>query len=475
MEEKLKLNLQQRQVQTLTPLQMQLVKVLEMNGPEVEEYVREVLDENPALEVVGEAEEADSRYGESAEELQQADYRNEDEMPTTMAERAGRRGEGVVYETAATSRGETLYEAIMRYLSETGSDAQDMLIGEYVAGNIDDNGYLMRRIDEITDDIAIHAGMEVEEGDVRRVWRKIREMEPAGIGATDLRDCLLLQLKRMGDEDESVVLAREIIEHYFDVFSKLHYEKLAALTGADEEKIAEVYEVVRGLNPKPGLMFSGASDADDRVRHIIPDFNVYADEDRGEITVSLANRLPELQIEKAFREDVSGMGKANQAAQAFIKQRRDDATGFMKVLEMRQQTLLRIMSAIVKLQRRFFMTEDVKDLKPMILKDVAALTGDDLSVISRATSGKYVSTQRGIYPLKLFFSERPTEGSDVSAHEILDSIEKIIDEEDKRHPMSDSDIAERLEAQGYGIARRTVTKYRERLGIPVARLRREMK
>lgn len=474
MEEKLKLNLQQRQVQTLTPLQMQLVKVLEMNGPEIEEYVREVIDENPALEAVGDPEGMAEGYGESAEELQQADYRNEEEMPAGVLERGGAR-RGAMYETAATNRGDTLYEAIMQYLSEAGCDAREMLIGEYVAGNIDDNGYLMRRIDEIADDVAIHAGIEADEAEVRRVWHEIREMDPAGIGATDLRDCLLLQLKRMGDENKSVVLAREIVEHYFDVFSKMHFEKLASMLGVDDEAIAEAYDVVRGLNPKPGTVFSGASDADDRARHIVPDFNVCADSESGEITVSLANRLPELQIEKTFSDEATASLKGNQQAMAFVKQRREDAGNFIRVLEMRQQTLFNIMCAIVELQRAFFMSEDVRDLKPMILKDVAAKTGYDLSVISRATSGKYVATPRGVYPLKLFFSERPTEGSDASAHEILDSIEKIIDAENKQHPLSDAEIAEMLEEQGYGIARRTVTKYRERLGLPVARLRRGMK
>lgn len=446
-----------------------------MNGPEVEEYVREVLDENPALEAVGDVEEPNDGYEESAEELQQADYRNEDEMPSGVMERVSGRGEKVVYETAATSRGETLYEAIMRYLSEIGCDAREILIGEYVAGNIDDNGYLMRRIDEIADDIAIHAGFEADEDEVRKVWRKIRKMDPAGIGATDLRDCLLLQLKRMGDADKNVVLAREIVEHYFDVFSKMHFEKLASMLGVDDEAIAGAYDVVRGLNPKPGTVFNGASDAEDRVRHIIPDFYVYSDPESGEITVSLANRLPELQIERTFREETAGNLKDNQSAQAFIRQKRDDANSFIKVIEMRQQTLFSIMSAIVELQRPFFLSDDVRELKPMILKDVSAKTGYDLSVISRATSGKYVATQRGVYPLKFFFSERPTEGSDVSAHEILDSIEKIIEGEDRLHPLSDAEIAEALEQQGYGIARRTVTKYRERLGLPVARLRRGLK
>lgn len=479
-EERLGLHLHQRQVQTLAPLQMQLVKVLEMNESEIEDYVNEVLDENPALERADDTNGETGEYGESAEDLQRADYGSEDDIPPVKLEQRGWQGPREIIETSSTMRGETLYEAIMRQFSEAGSSPHEMLIGEYVAGNIDNNGYLERRLDEIVDDIAIHAGFDVTEDEVRGVWEKIRAMEPAGIGAVDLRDSLLIQLKRKEEEDfdqgisnEAVVTAKEIVEHYFDVFSKMHFEKLSSLTGKTTGQIAEAIEEIRDLNPKPGAVFTGTSEAEERANHITPDFTVLV-EPSGHVSISVNNRLPELQIEESFVDDGWAKGSDGGKAAAFIKQKRDEASNFIKVLKIRQQTLMDIMRAIYGLQSEFFKDDDKSKLKPMILKDVERITGYDLSMISRATSGKYVATQRGVYPLKMFFSERPTEDSDVSQHELLNAIKEIINGENKRKPLSDSDIQTMLEERGYGIARRTVAKYREKLGFPVARLRRDI-
>lgn len=482
-EERLGLYLHQRQTQTLAPLQMQLVKVLEMNESEVEDYVNEVLDENPALERIDDMNGDEGDYSESAEDLRRADYGNDDDLPPVKLEQHGWARPREIIETSSAMRGETLYEAIMRQFSEMGASSRQMLVGEYVAGNIDNNGYLERRPDEIVDDIAIHAGFEVSEGEVDEAWKRIREMEPAGIGATDLRDSLLIQLKRKEEEEskpesgdkrnEAVSVAREIVEHYFDVFSKMHFEKLSSLMGKSNEQIADAIEEIRDLNPKPGAIFTGTSEADERVNHISPDFTVLV-EPSGYVSIMVNNRIPELQIEESFVDDSWTKGSDGGKAAAFIRQKRDEASNFIKVLKMRQQTLMDIMRAIYSLQSEFFKDEDQSKLKPMILKDVERLTGYNLSMISRATSGKYVATQRGIYPLKMFFSERPTEDSDVSQHELLGAIKEIINNEDKRKPLSDAEMQTMLEQKGYGIARRTVAKYREKLGFPVARLRRNL-
>ncbi|MBQ9072916.1 MAG: RNA polymerase factor sigma-54, partial [Muribaculaceae bacterium] len=297
---------------------------------------------------------------------------------------------------------------------------------------------------------------------------KVRAFDPAGVGAVDLRDCLLLQLKRK-KTSENVKLAIEIISDYFDLFSKMHYDKLCSLLNIGQQQLKEAIEEIRTLNPKPGSSIS-ESLADERARHIIPDFSV--DVDGGNITLTLLNNIPDLQIESTFAEDSEVTISSRQYdAMAFIKQKRDEAKGFMQVLKMRQETLYRVMSAIIKIQREFFLTEDESLIRPMILKDVKALTGYDMSVISRAVTGKYVTTARGVYPLKLFFNERPKDDDDTSFHEIQAVLKEIIDAEDKNKPLSDKAITEALTKRGYDIARRTVAKYRERMGFPVARLR----
>lgn len=476
--ESLSLHLNQRQQQTLTPMQLQFVRVLEMNGPEVEDEVQRALDDNPALEAVSPDDQTPDagaeQFTESAEEMQMADYRNEDEMPSYRLEARNHSADDRYYEPVAVERAESLMDYLDSQISELHLSAIDRQIALYIAGNVDDNGYMSRPLDAIADDLAFQAGIDVDLDHVRRMWNVVRGLDPAGVGAMDLRDCLLLQLKRRKADDPAVAMAREIVEHYFDLFSRMHFERLQNMLGADEPTFRKALETIRTLNPKPGALITGGAD-DDRTRHITPDFLVEADEN-GTLTVTLLNRLPQLQIEQSFAEGSASDRMAGGQADAmlFIKQKRDEANTFMKVIAMRQQTLFRVMSAIARIQHRFFVTEDPLDLKPMILKDVAALTGDDLSVISRATAGKYVATRQGVYPLKFFFNERPKESVDASSHEILAELRRIIDSEDKKNPLADVDIAEALKKAGYDIARRTVAKYRERLGIPVGRLRKRL-
>lgn len=461
-----------RQQQTLTPMQIQYVRLLEMNGPEIEEEVREALDENPALEAVDDSHHEEEEYGESAEQMQMADYATADDIPSAQL---ARRGADRDYEPVVADHGDTLMEIVMRQLAESGLPEEELTIASHIAGNIDDNGYMTRPLQSIADDIAIDSGFEPEPDAMKRVWQAIRACEPAGVAAVDLRDCLLLQLRRRSDSnDPAVKTATEIVEHYFDIFSKMHRERLQTALGADDETFARAIEVIRGLNPKPGALVSSAAD-DDRMRQITPDFQVEVEPDSQKITLTLPNNLPHLQIEKSFAADTPvPRGRGSADAALFLRQRRDEAQTFIKVLSMRQETLFRVMSAIIQLQRDFFLTDDRSRLHPMILKDVAALTGYDLSVISRATAGKYVATQRGVYPLRLFFSERPGDENDASSHEVLEAIRNIIDKEDKRSPLPDAEIAQMLASRGYKLARRTVAKYRERLGLPVCRLRRHL-
>lgn len=475
MKESLKLSLSQKLQQRLSPLQMRFVRMLEMTGPEVEEEVRRELDDNPALEVAdrSENESPEDDFHESAEEMQLADYKDEDEIPAYRLEARNSSRDDRYYEPVAVAAENSLGEWLTDQLRETDMSEAELLAASYIVGNIDDNGYLTRTLRQILDDLAINAGLDMTMEQLKEVAERIRSLDPAGVCAYDLRDCLSLQLKRL-EPSEARKNAIEIVDYYFDLFSLRHYDRLAAALGIDREKLREAIEVIRSLNPKPGGMI-GDSEADARSRHIIPDFNVEVDGDT--ITLTLLNNIPELAIEKSFVGESDGFAVASTAASrkdalAFISRKREDATDFIDLLRLRQQTLYNVMAAIVRLQHDFFVSEDETQLRPMILKDVSRETGYDLSVISRATAGKYVSTPVGIYSLKFFFNERVGgDDDDTSSREILAVIREIIEGEDHRHPLSDDALMKELNERGYEIARRTVSKYRERLGFPVARLR----
>lgn len=481
MEESLRLSTEQKLQQRLTPLQVQFVKMLEMTGPEVEEEVRRALDDNPALEQCDNddnnnlTEDSTETFNESAEEVQLADYRDEDDIPSYRLEARNHSADDKYFEPIAVdSSGDTLIETLNSQLMEFNLDETQQAIAQYIIGNLDDNGYMTRDLNAIIDDLAFNVGIDVSITYLKQIFNIVRSLEPAGVGAIDLRDCLLLQLRRK-EQSKLVAIATDIIDNYFDLFSKMHYDRLRSILNLSIEELKEVLAVITSLNPKPGSIITGG--ISDSTRHIIPDFSIEVN-DNEEITLTLLNRIPELQIEETFSESACEIKpnatRSQREAATFIKQKRDEASGFIKILKMRQETLYQVMKAIVKLQHDFFLTDDESRIRPMILKDIAAITGHDLSVISRATAGKYVMTQRGTYPLKLFFNERPKEDDDTSSHEILAVLKDIISNENKKKPLSDEAITQILVDKGYDIARRTVAKYRERLGLPVARLRKEL-
>lgn len=481
MKESLSQSLEQRLQLRLSPMQMRLVRMLEMTEPEIEEEVRREVDDNPALEVVDTpvaGEEPTETYGESAEQMQLADYRDEDDIPPYRLEANNRSADDVRFEPVAVAAGESLMESLMSQLAETDLSQRQLAIARYIVGNIDDNGYMTRTLPQIDDDLAIDAGIEVDMAEIKDIFARIRSLDPAGVGAYDLRDCLSLQLRRMPDS-EAVRTAREIVDNYFDVFSLRHFDRLASLLGISRESLREADEVIRSLDPKPASRF-GESDADDRARHIVPDF--YVEVDRNDrITVLMPGSLPELAIERSFDVDdeisVADTGEASmrkREALSFISSKRRDASDFIELLRMRRVTLMKVMEAIARWQREFFLSEDESRLRPMVLKDIAGAIGMDISVVSRATAGKYVATQGGVYPLKFFFNERVSEDEDASSREILSALRVLIQEEAPSSPLSDDALTARLTEMGYNIARRTVAKYRERLGIPVARLRKKL-
>lgn len=472
MKEALKLSLAQKMQQRLSPLQMRFVKLLEMNGPEIEDEVRTELDDNPALEILDDSavKDENSTFDESAEQLQMADYKSEDDIPTYRFEANNHSVNDTYYEPIAVAGDNSLMDYLIQQLVETDISDEDMVIANYIIGNIDNNGYLTRTLSQLLDELAFNLGIEISLEKLREIFNRIRLLEPAGVCAVDLRDCLALQLKRLPDSEDNR-LALEIVSHYFDIFSLRHYDRLMNMLNISKEHLQRAIDVIKRLDPKPGSHFGSVEE--DRLRHIIPDFNVEVDGDT--LTLSLLNNIPELGIEKSFNLSEVNEPKnsvRNDEAQLFIKRKRDEAADFIELLRVRQETLFKVMSAIIHWQHDFFVTEDESKLRPMILKDIAKITGYDLSVISRATAGKYVATSGGIYPLKFFFNERVMDSDDdTSVREIMTVIKELIDNEDRHHPLNDDALTRLLNEKGYDLARRTVAKYRERLNIPVARLR----
>lgn len=451
--ESLRLQQQLRQQQTLAPMQLQYVKMLEMNTPEVEDEVQRALDENPALEA------------DDAEPVTPVT----DNLPYYRTSASNHSADDSYVEPIATAESESLIESLMHQLSQDSDlSDRDMEIAHFIIGNIDPNGYLTRPLRSISDDLAITAGIEVSDEDIKRVWRTVRALDPAGVGATDLRDSLMLQLQRLSPSPQ-VDTATRIVRDYFDLFSLMHYTRLQSMLGISEEELREAIAVIRTLNPKPGAQISGGMA--DSANQITPDFMVEAEGDR--LNLTLLNSIPRLRIAASFAADTpveKRRSPGSEQANAFIRQRRDEASGFIRALEMRQATLFRVMSAIMQWQREFFLTEDPATLRPMILKDISDATGDDISVISRAAAGKYVATNHGVYPLRFFFNEA-RDGDDASSHTVIARLREIIDNEDKSAPLTDDALTKILASEGINIARRTVAKYRERMGIPVGRLR----
>ncbi len=447
--------------------------MLEMSDAAVEEEVRRALDENPALEATSRDSDAPEQFDDTSDEVVQADFSGDDEIPVTHPSARNMSTEWNPREPAAASPDGSLIDLLNSQLALARLPETENIIGEYIIGNIDDNGYLTRDPKVIADDLVMLHGLDVSADDVRRVFDTVRGFDPAGVGAIDLRDCLLLQLRRKPHSpavDDAIVVVRD----FFDLFSKKHYDRLMTSAGMSRERLRNAEDAIRALNPKPGSLVSG-DPSDDRLRHVTPDFIVDVSPE-GHLTVSLLSNIPELALEKTFAHDSTAnidTTRDSKAASAFIRHQRDEALGFMRIVSMRSRTLFRVMSAIVKLQQQFFRTGNEADIRPMILKDVSALTGDDQSVVSRACQGKYVATPWGIFPLKHFFNEKfSPEAPDTSSRAVISALRELIDEEDKSNPLSDEALTRALAAKGLDIARRTVAKYREQLSIPVARLRR---
>lgn len=473
-----------KQTQRLSPLQLQLVPILQMNALEIEEKVRSELDDNPALEVCEDVnneqlnkDEDGEDFNETAEDMQQADYRDEDDIPYYRTSISNRSADDETPNAIIISES-SLVDYLMEQVHERNLNDIQLKIAEYIIGNIDDNGYLSRSIMAITDDLIFQVGLDVPEEDVEKVLKVIQELDPAGVGATDLQECLLLQLKRKTNNPVSK-LSYRVIKELFDEFSKKHYDKIMSSLNINDDMMKSIIADIRTLTPKPGNAITGIAD-ESHSQQIIPDFSVEVDGNN--ISLTLLNNIPELQIAESYSTIYNNFAKNKPTSRqdietaAAVKVKYEKANDFIKVLRQRQETLFRTMKSITIRQREFFLTGDETKIRPMILKDIAEDTGYDLSVISRATVNKYVMTQWGVFPMKYFFNEglQHESGEEVSSREILTILKTVIDEEDKSRPYSDERLCAILNEKGYEIARRTIAKYREKLSIPVARLRKEI-
>lgn len=479
MKESLDISQSQQTVQRLSPRQVQYVRLLEMTAPEIEEELRRQLDDNPALEVAEPVAADDSDHDDNpaadiAEQMAgMGDDPDDDPVDRMPAWASSASSDYAPMQIA--DDGPNLHEYLEEQIREMSLPEDAALAAHYIIGNIDENGYMTRTLAAIADDIAIATGRDIAPQTMRQAFDAVRSLEPAGVGAVDLRDCLLLQLRRIKPSTFELKIAQEVIADYFDLFSKKHFDRLQMQLGLDrQDELRAAIEIIRGLNPKPGSAIA-PSGALLRLGQISPDVAV-EQLDNGRFSVSLASPLPQLQVERSFQLDTAQKprNRAEKEAQSFIRLKRDDAEAFIGAIRQRSQTLLDVTEAIVRRQPDFFATGEKSRLKPMILRDIAADTGLDLSAVSRATAGKYVATPMGVYPLKMFFNEATGSEADTSAHQLMHAMKDIIDAEDKNHPLSDLAIQEAMEARGFKLARRTVTKYREKLGLPVGRLRKKI-
>lgn len=464
---------------------MQVIKLVEMNNVEVEERIKQEIEDNPALENndgnhIGDADGDDMGKDEqlTQEEMILGDYKSEDDVPDFRVSGPSGKNQASVIDYGYFDD-TSLHDYLIEQIGLLDLDERKQLLAEYIVGNIDENGYLQRDLSAIADDLLFQQQIEVTPLHLEDMLYEIQDLDPAGVGARDLQECILLQLRRL-EEGQDRDMAIEIITDYFKEFSNKHYDKILKQMQISEQELKGAIDLIITLNPKPGNTIGGAMEAS--MNNITPDF--FVDNYNGELTIYLNNsNIPSLNINrefsemlKGYNENKAGMNSDDKQAILFMKQKVDSARWFIEAVKQRQNTLQRTMEAIVKIQYDFFINEDETNLKPMILKDVAELTGFDISTISRVSNSKYVQTNIGIYPLKFFFSEamQTVEGEDISSTEVKRILKECVEKEDSSKPLTDEQLAKILREKGYVIARRTVAKYREQLDIPVSRLRKKI-
>jgi RNA polymerase sigma-54 factor len=462
-----------------------MIKLLEIPAMQLEQRIKKEIEENPALEEGAEElpsdqeTEEDNYDDKEQDEFSLDDYLNDEDIPDYRLQSRNYSKESERKNEIPFSTGSSFHEHLE---SQVGlrilSDKQKILV-EQILGNIDEDGYLRRELDNIVDDLAFTQNILTTEEELEEVLDIVQDLDPAGVGARSLRECLLLQIERKDLEDELVALAHEILDKYFDEFTKKHYDKIKSRLDIDDERLKDALEEILKLNPKPGGSFSDPLNKNNQ--HIVPDFILELNDNELELHLNARN-LPDLRVSRTYAEMLEAYSmdkektKTQKEAITFVKQKLDSARWFIDAMKQRQNTLLLTMEAILSYQQEYFLDGDETKMRPMILKDIAEATGLDISTISRVANSKYIQTHFGIFALKYFFSEglQTDSGEEVSTREIKKILQECIAKEEKKKPLTDEKLTEILQEKGYQIARRTVAKYREQLNIPVARLRKEL-
>ena len=483
----LKQHLQFKLSQKLSPQQIQLMKLIQLPTQAFEQRLKQELEENPALEAGRlESENSDEEFQDpydtgseneviDTEDINIDEYLSDDEIPDyrTRSSNYGDENEKQI----PYASGISFNQYLLNQLNTEYLDDEQWQIAEFLVGSVDESGYIRRPIPDILDDLAFTQNIFTDEQTILDVLKKVQQLDPPGVGARSLSECLLIQLDRK-EATPAVKTAREILERSFDHFTKKHYKKLMQRHDISEETLKEAIQEIEKLNPKPGGSYAGGTKI---IEHVVPDFAIRIVDGELEMTLNGRN-APELHVSRGYSDMLAGYKSAKEKSRSqkdavmFIKQKLDAAKWFIDAIKQRQQTLYTTMSAIMDYQREYFLTGDERNLKPMILKDIADEIGMDVSTVSRVANSKYVDTPYGTKLIKEFFSEsvKNVEGEDVSTREIKKILETVISEENKRKPLTDDKLAGILKEKGYPIARRTVAKYREQLTIPVARLRKEI-
>lgn len=482
----LKITQSQRLLQKLSPQQIQFIKLLQVPTANLEEAIEHELEVNPALEIDPQTNTTEDPYefandteqegsNESGDDTDDISDYLRDENDSMSDYHVNENGDDDEDDRESPVRQEsTFHDYLLSQIGLWDLNEQDTRIAEQLIGSIDDDGYLRRDVMSIVDDLAFNANVYVSEADIENILLKVQELDPAGVGAADLQECLMLQLKRL-EQTKQVTDARQILQKYFDEFTKKQYDRIKSQLGLDDEAFKAAIQVIIKLTPKPGMAFHDGSKENG---YIIPDFFVYNNNGILELTLNSRN-APTLRISDEYRDMLKAYDKGSmkdkqqKEAVTFIKQKLDAAKWFIDAIKQRQHTLLYTMKSIMDYQSEFFFTGNESSLKPMILKDIADKINMDISTVSRVANSKYVQTEYGTFLLKYFFSESITNeaGEEVSTYEVKNLLQDLVDHEDKSNPLSDEQLMEQLSEKGFKVARRTIAKYREQLQIPVARLR----
>ncbi|MFA6770036.1 MAG: RNA polymerase factor sigma-54 [Bacteroidales bacterium] len=467
----LKQGLQQKLQQKLSPLQIQTIKLLELPTMELEQRIKKELEENPVLDEVNDEDDTEDT---STGNVSLSDYSSEDQIPSYKLY-VNNQGKDLRPQYNVFSVKESFYQSLETQLGYSQMDSRSKSIAGFIIGSLDDDGYLRRDLESLADDIAFRQGIETNPKDLEAILKKIQEFEPIGIGARDLRECLLIQIK-LKESSPSVELAELILENYFPEFTKKHYQKIMSRLSLTEDQLRDAIEEIVRLNPRPGGQVDDSYS--EQAQQVVPDFVLdYKD---GELVMTMPRfSVPELRVNRRYADMLmksASSDRAGKEAATFVKQKLDSAKWFVEAIRQRHNTLNNTMNAILDFQSEFFLEGDETKLRPMVLKNIAEITNLDISTISRVVNCKYIQTHFGIYPLKYFFSEglMTDSGEEVSTREIKNILVETVDLEDKKKPLTDEQLVSVLNEKGYRVARRTVAKYREQLNVPIARLRKEL-